>query len=218
MFPVFLRRRAHAVPWRSFCGLIIVIFLSRQALVFCKNKESKRTGWSRGVSENLCCQGAADPDSRHEVHFFRSQYCIQYILFFCYDYQPRGRTYRNSKIYKEIITRWYIDTMKSGDIKYRRSLLDSAPNLGPLISRWEITNKFENCWYKSVGILKALTTLFQQFLNLSSSQREMSDPILRDLSNNRRSGGRRWIDLTQKEKIHRMRFFWSGSSLNWIYP
>jgi hypothetical protein len=27
-------------------------------------------------------------------------------------------------------------------------LLDSAPNLGPLTSRWEI-NKFENCWYKS---------------------------------------------------------------------
>jgi hypothetical protein len=32
-------------------------------------------------------------------------------------------------------------------------LLDSAPNLEPLISRWEI-NKFENCWYKSVRILE----------------------------------------------------------------
>jgi hypothetical protein len=31
--------------------------------------------------------------------------------------------------------------------------LDSAPNLGPLISRWEI-NKFENCWYKSFRILE----------------------------------------------------------------
>jgi hypothetical protein len=29
--------------------------------------------------------------------------------------------------------------------------LDSAPNLGTLISRWEI-NKFEHCWYKSVKI------------------------------------------------------------------
>jgi hypothetical protein len=26
-------------------------------------------------------------------------------------------------------------------------LFDSAPNFGPLISRWEM-NKFENCWYK----------------------------------------------------------------------
>jgi hypothetical protein len=30
-------------------------------------------------------------------------------------------------------------------------LSDSAPNLGPLISRWEI-NKFENCRYRSVRI------------------------------------------------------------------
>ncbi len=66
--------------------------------------------------------------------------------------------------------------------------LDSDPNLGPLISRWEI-NKFENCWYKSVRILEFLKLLFQQFLNLSSSQRDMSGPILGDLSNNRWSGG-----------------------------
>jgi hypothetical protein len=62
-------------------------------------------------------------------------------------------------------------------------LLDSAPNLGPLISRWEI-NKFENCLYKSVRILKVLKLLFQHFLNLSSSQRDMSGSILGDLSNN----------------------------------
>ncbi len=67
-------------------------------------------------------------------------------------------------------------------------LLDSAPNLGPLISHWEI-NKFQNCWYKSVRILKVLKILFQQFLTLSSSQRDMSGPILGDLSNNRWSGG-----------------------------
>ncbi len=66
-------------------------------------------------------------------------------------------------------------------------LLDSAPNLGPLISRWEI-NKFETCSYKSVRILEVLKLLFQQFLNLSSSQRDMSGPILGDLSNNRWSG------------------------------
>jgi hypothetical protein len=43
-------------------------------------------------------------------------------------------------------------------------LLDSAPNLGPLIARWEI-NKFENSLYKSVRILEVLKLLFQQFLN-----------------------------------------------------
>jgi hypothetical protein len=41
-------------------------------------------------------------------------------------------------------------------------LLDSVPNLGPLISRWEI-NKFDNCWYKSVRLLEVLKLLFQQF-------------------------------------------------------
>jgi hypothetical protein len=66
-------------------------------------------------------------------------------------------------------------------------LLDSGPNFGPFISRWEI-NKFENCWYKSVRILGVLKLLFQQLLNLSSSQRDMSGPILGVLSNNRWSG------------------------------
>ncbi len=37
--------------------------------------------------------------------------------------------------------------------------LDSAPNLGPLISRWEINN-FENCRYKSVRILAVLKLFF----------------------------------------------------------
>ncbi len=45
-------------------------------------------------------------------------------------------------------------------------LLDSAPNLGPLISRWEI-NDFETCWYKSVRILEVLKLLFQQIMNLT---------------------------------------------------
>ncbi len=71
-------------------------------------------------------------------------------------------------------------------------LLDSAPNLGPLISPWEI-NKFENCWYKSVRILEVLNLLFQQFLNLSSSQRDMSGPIIGALSNNRWSWGSHYL-------------------------
>jgi hypothetical protein len=67
-------------------------------------------------------------------------------------------------------------------------LLDSAPNLGPLISYWEI-NKFENCWYKSVRILEVLKVSFQHFLNLPSSQQDMSGSILGALSNNRWSWG-----------------------------
>jgi hypothetical protein len=63
-------------------------------------------------------------------------------------------------------------------------LLDSAPNLGPLISRWKI-NKFENWWYKSVRTLEVLKLLFQQFLDFSSSQQDMSGPRLGALSNNR---------------------------------
>ncbi len=67
-------------------------------------------------------------------------------------------------------------------------LLDSAPNLGPLISRWEV-NKFGNCRYKGFRISEVQKLLFQQFLNLPSSQQDLSGPILGDLSNNRRSGG-----------------------------
>ncbi len=63
-------------------------------------------------------------------------------------------------------------------------LLDTASNLGPLISRWEI-NRFENFRYKSVRILEVPKLLFQQFLNLSGFQRDMCGPILGDLSNNR---------------------------------
>ncbi len=72
-------------------------------------------------------------------------------------------------------------------------LLDSAPNFGPLLFRWKI-NKFKNCWYKSVRIFEVLKLLFQQFLNLSSFQRDMSGPILGDLSNDR------WLGVSQNTK------------------
>ncbi len=49
--------------------------------------------------------------------------------------------------------------------------------------------KFENCCYKSVRILEVLKLLFRQFLNVSSSQRDISGPIIGDLSNDRWSGG-----------------------------
>ncbi len=83
--------------------------------------------------------------------------------------------------------------------------LDSAPNLGPLISRWKI-NKFENCWYKSARILEILKLLFQQFLNLSSSQRDLGGPILGALSNIRWSWGtyrykcRAWV-ITERKNL-----------------
>jgi hypothetical protein len=56
-----------------------------------------------------------------------------------------------------------IASVKRGSIRVHlppdHLLLDSAPNLGPLISRWEI-NKFENCLYKSVRILEVLKKAF----------------------------------------------------------
>ncbi len=66
--------------------------------------------------------------------------------------------------------------------------LDSAPNLGSLIACWEM-NRYKNWWYKSVRILEVLRLLFQEFLYLSSSQRDMSGPRLGALSKNRWSWG-----------------------------
>jgi hypothetical protein len=63
-------------------------------------------------------------------------------------------------------------------------LLDMSPNIGPLISRWEL-DKFKNCWNKSFKTSNILTLLYQQFSNLLISQRYMSGPRLGALSNNR---------------------------------
>jgi hypothetical protein len=59
---------------------------------------------------------------------------------------------RPIKLYRGSLQDW---------VPHDRLLLDSAPNIGPLISRWEI-NEFENCWYKSVRILEVLKLLFKQ--------------------------------------------------------
>ncbi len=87
-------------------------------------------------------------------------------------------------------------------------ILDSALNLGPLISRWEI-NKFENCWYKRVKILEILKLLIQHFVNLSSSKWDMSGPVLGVLSNNRWSG----VSLVRRyilcSFLHRVEKNWS---------
>ncbi len=69
-------------------------------------------------------------------------------------------------------------------------LLDRSPNIGPLISRWEL-GKFKNRWNKSFRTTKILTLLYQQFSNLIISQRDMSGPRLGALSNDRCSGGTR---------------------------
>ncbi len=79
-------------------------------------------------------------------------------------------------------------------------LLDNVPNLGPLMTRWEI-NKLENCWYKCVRILDVLQLLFQQFLNLSSSQRDMSGPIFEALSNKRWLWGIQILEIMYVESM-----------------
>jgi hypothetical protein len=88
----------------------------------------------------------------------------------------------------KFILRWRCQRKKKKTLPPDHLLFDSAPNLGPLISRWEI-NKFQNCWHKSDRILEVLKLLFQEFLNWSGSQRDTSGPILGALSNNRWSGG-----------------------------
>ncbi len=50
-------------------------------------------------------------------------------------------------------------------------LLDSAPDIGPLISCWKL-DKFKNCWNKSFRTSKILTLLYQQFPNLLISQQD----------------------------------------------
>jgi hypothetical protein len=77
---------------------------------------------------------------------------------------------------------------QQSNIPRNHLLLDSAPNIGPLISRWEL-DKFRNCWNKSFRTSKILTLLYHQFSNFLISQRVMSGPRLGTLSNNRWSGG-----------------------------
>jgi hypothetical protein len=72
-------------------------------------------------------------------------------------------------------------------IPHDHLLLDSVPNIGPLISRWEF-GKLKNCWNNSFRAFKILTLLYQQFSNLLISQRDVSGPRLGALTNNRWSG------------------------------
>ncbi len=66
-------------------------------------------------------------------------------------------------------------------------LLDRSPNIGSLISRWEL-DKFKNCWNKSFRTSKILTPLDHQYSNLLIFQRDMSGPRLGALSKNMWSG------------------------------
>ncbi len=51
-------------------------------------------------------------------------------------------------------------------------LLDRSPNIGPLISRWEL-DKFKTCRNKSFRTSKTLKLLYQQFPNLLISQQDI---------------------------------------------
>jgi hypothetical protein len=69
-------------------------------------------------------------------------------------------------------------------------LLDRSPNIGPLISRWEL-DKFKNCWNNSFRTSKILTLLYQQFSNLLIFQRDKSGLRLGALSNDWWSRGKK---------------------------
>ncbi len=92
-------------------------------------------------------------------------------------------------------------------------LLDRSPNIGPLISRWEL-DKFRNCWNKSFRTSKILTLLYLQFSNLLIFQWDMSGPRLGTLSNNRRSG-QRYSNLNEIEYFYSrwcFSYFWQRNS------
>ncbi len=76
---------------------------------------------------------------------------------------------------------------KTGKSTPHHLLLDSAPNLGPLRSRWEI-NKFENCWHRSVRILEILKLFSSIFEFVKFPTRYEWSNVWRP-SNNRWSGG-----------------------------
>ncbi len=67
-------------------------------------------------------------------------------------------------------------------------LLDRSPNIGPLLSRWEL-DKFKNYWNKIAFEPLEFWHLYQQFSNWLNSQRDMSGPRSGALYNNRWSGG-----------------------------
>jgi hypothetical protein len=87
---------------------------------------------------------------------------------------------------------------KRVDVPPNHLLLDSCPNIVPLISRW-VLDKFKNYWNKSFRTSKILPLLYQQFSNLLISQRDMSGPRLGALSNNRWLGGNQ-----NEESVKRM--------------
>ncbi len=115
-------------------------------------------------------------------------YIDQYIIIILYSLKILLNLHSLLMVLFQVMT---ISTTITQGLPPNHLWLDSAPNLGPLISRWEI-NKFENCWYKSVGIIEVLKILFHQFLNLSSSRRDMSGQILGGVSSNRWSRGINW--------------------------
>jgi hypothetical protein len=99
-------------------------------------------------------------------------------------------------------------TKRPSIIQYipNHQLLDRSPNIGPLISRWEL-DKFKNCQSKSFRTSKILTLLYQQFSNLLISKRDMSGPRLGALSNNRWSGGYLFSSNAKKIYIHTFQMF-----------
>jgi hypothetical protein len=76
----------------------------------------------------------------------------------------------------------------------------------------------KDCRYESVRMLEVLKLLFQQFLNLSSSQRDMSGPILGTLSNGRWSWGIHWQILVILLFLNLLISFKFLTRFSWICP
>jgi hypothetical protein len=106
------------------------------------------------VSTSLLCylfkewQSCANIPGRGEKIFVISAfYCPNFL-----------RTYRS--FFRSWMSELILIIVITWDYPPDHLLLDRAPNLGPLVSRYN-TNKFENCWYESVRILEVLKPLFR---------------------------------------------------------
>ncbi len=105
----------------------------------------------------------------------------------CFCHSVQGEQYLKGATRRPFV--FYFQT-KTSQLPPNHLLLDRSPNIGPLISRWEL-DKFKNCWNKSFGASKFPRLLYQQLSNFLTTKRDISGPRLGALSNNRWSGAPR---------------------------
>ncbi len=160
---------------------------AESCVMFCDEASRKGSSSQLQVHNKHRCQERKEGTNKLVWAIFDLYLAAHFVTIFKNQFSFLAIKMRfTSEAKKKIAWKWSCSRQTSGrsGVSSDHLLLDSVPNLGPVTSRWEI-NKVENCWYKSGMILEVLKLLFQQSLNLSSFQRDMSSPILGTLSINR---------------------------------